>query len=126
MSGLEWEYAARGGNKSQGYKYSGSHSVSNVGWYTDNSNNTTHAVGTKSPNELGIYDMSGNVWEWCADWYGAYSSNAQTNPKGSDTSDFRVNRGGSWYYDAKYCRVSFRDLNTPNSHYYDLGFRLAL
>ncbi|NDV60133.1 formylglycine-generating enzyme family protein [Bacteroides sp. 519] len=122
----EWEYAARGGNKSQGYKYSGSHSISNVGWYTDNSNNTTHAVGTKSPNELGIYDMSGNVWEWCADWYGAYSINAQTNPKGPATGGRRVLRGGSWSYIAGYCRVSYRDYFTPADRDSYLGFRLAL
>ena len=78
----EWEYAARGGNKSQGYKYSGSNTIDNVAWYYSNSASRTHDVKTKSPNELGIYDMSGNVWEWCYDWYGSYSSGSQTNPTG--------------------------------------------
>ncbi|WP_239060764.1 formylglycine-generating enzyme family protein [Bacteroides sp. 519] len=121
----EWEYAARGGNKSQRYEYSGSHSISDVGWYTDNSNNT-HAVGTKSPNELGIYDMSGNVWEWCADWYGAYNSNAQTNPKGPATGSDRIYRGGSWDDYARYSRVSYRGSSTPDFRSSYLGFRLAL
>ena len=122
----EWEFAARGGNKSKGYKYSGSNNVKDVAWYTDNSGSKTHAVKTKSPNELGLYDMSGNVWEWCQDWYGSYSSNAQTNPTGPATGSYRVLRGGSCYYFARYCRVSFRDCYSPVSRSGDRGLRLVL
>ena len=122
----EWEFAARGGNSSRGYKYSGSNSLGSVAWYYDNSGDRTHAVGTKSPNELGIYDMSGNVLEWCQDWYGSYSSSSQRNPKGPNSGSSRVLRGGSWFYSARYCRVSRRNCYTPGSRYYDLGFRLAL
>jgi len=122
----EWEYAARGGSQSHGYKYSGSNTLGNVAWYDDNSGNRTHPVKTKSPNELGLYDMSGNVWEWCSDWYGSYSSSAQTNPTGSSTGSFRVSRGGSWISDARSCRVSYRDDFIPDDRFYYLGFRLAL
>ena len=121
----EWEYAARGENRSQGYKYSGSNNLNSVAWYADNSGNTTHDVGLKSPNELGIYDMSGNVWEWCSDWYGNYSSSSQTNPTGSYSGSIRVSRGGSWYSDARYCRVSTRSNFTPDRRYISLGLRLA-
>ena len=121
----EWEYAARGGNKSRGYKYSGSNNIGDVAWYTDNSGSKTHQVGTKSPNELGIYDMSGNVWEWCQDWYGNYSSSSQSNPTGPTSGSRRVGRGGSWGYNAKICRGSHRCNRYPDSRYYDLGFRLA-
>ena len=89
----EWEYAARGGKNSKGYKYSGSNTAGTVAWFGDNKGGT-YAVGTKSPNELGIYDMSGNVWEWCEDWYGDYSSNAQINPNGLSSGTRRVYRGG--------------------------------
>ena len=122
----EWEYAARGGNKSQGYKYSGSNKLDNVGWYYDNSGSTTHEVGTKSPNELGLYDMSGNVFEWCGDWYGGYSSSGQTDPMGPSSGSRRVNRGGSWNYNVGVCLVSFRNRSTPGDGYVDLGFRLVL
>ncbi len=91
----EWEYAARGGQKSNKTKFAGSQNLGAVGWYSDNSSKT-HPVGGKAPNELGIYDMSGNVWEWCADWYGDYSSGSQTNPKGPGSGSYRVLRGGSW------------------------------
>ena len=101
----EWEYAARGGKNSSGYKYSGSNSIGNVAWFDGNSGSRTHAVGTKSPNELGIYDMSGNVWEWCQDWYGSYSSSSQRNPHGSNSGSDRVDRGGSWGSDTRNCRV---------------------
>ena len=120
----EWEFAARGGNKSKGYKYAGSNSIDNVAWYLSNSSSTTHAVKTKSPNELGIYDMSGNVWEWCQDRYGFYSSNAQTNPKGSSNA-YRVLRGGSWSYFARRCRVSDRYCDSPDSRE-TFGLRLML
>ena len=121
----EWEFAARGGNKSWGYKYAGSNNIDNVAWYYNNSNAKgenssdygTHNVATKSPNELGLYDMSGNVWEWCQDWYGSYSSGSQTN--------FRVSRGGSWFNSARDCRVSNRDDRIPD-HRDGLGLRLAL
>ncbi len=122
----EWEYAARGGNISGGYKYSGSNNINDVAWYSDNGGSKTHAVGTKSPNELGIYDMSGNVWEWCQDWYGSYSSGSQTNPQGPSSGSYRVGRGGSWYYSAGYCRVSGRYYYAPVHRYSNLGLRLAL
>ena len=122
----EWEFAARGGNSSRGYKYSGSNSLGSVAWYYDNSGDRTHAVGTKSPNELGIYDMSGNVWEWCQDWYGSYSSSSQRNPQGPNSGSRRVSRGGGWYYDARRCRVSYRYYITPGGRLNHLGFRLAL
>lgn len=126
----EWEFAARGGNKSQGYKYSGSNTLVNVAWYIDNSGNKTHPVKTKSPNELGIYDMSGNVWEWCQDWYGSYSSASQTNPTGPSSGSLRVCRGGSWNNrsSARSCRVSYRGYDAPDDlgRSYYLGLRLAL
>ena len=121
----EWEFAARGGNKSKGYKYSGSDNVNEVAWYTSNSGGKTQEVGKKAPNELGIYDMSGNVWEWCSDWYGDYSSSAQTNPYNSPAGSRRVIRGGSWYNVATDVRVAYRGLPTPTYTYYNLGFRIA-
>jgi len=123
----EWEYAARGGVKSRGYKYAGSNSIDDVAWYGDNSSDQTHPVGTKTPNELGIYDMSGNVWEWTNDyWNGKYNSDTQTNPKGPPSGSNRVFRGGSWDHDERYCRVSFRSGNIPVSSGNNLGFRLVL
>ena len=122
----EWEFAARGGNKSQHFKYSGSNSIDRVAWYDRNSDGETHPVGKKDANELGLYDMSGNVWEWCEDWYGDYSSSPQTNPKGPNDGSYRVNRGGSWNFSAGDCRVSGRGSNTPGDRYGSLGFRLAL
>ena len=122
----EWEFACRGGNNSRGYKYSGSNYIDNVAWYDGNSGDKTHPVATKSPNELGIYDMSGNVWEWCADWYGDYSSGRQTNPKGPYDGSDRVFRGGSWGCFAGFCRSSFRDSYDPTRRGYFLGLRLAL
>jgi formylglycine-generating enzyme required for sulfatase activity len=96
-----------------------------VAWYYKNSNKKTHAVGTKSPNELGIYDMSGNVWEWCSDWYNNYETGAVVNPQGASTGSVRVLRGGSWYYVARHCRISGRFSYSPGYHNYNLGFRLA-
>ena len=123
----EWEYAARGGNQSRGYKYSGSDNVGSVAWYSDNSGETTHPVGQKSPNELGLYDMSGNIEEWCQDWLGDYSSGSQTNPKGPASGSHRVNRGGSWIgYGSNYCRVSVRSASSMSNSYYNVGLRLAL
>ena len=123
----QWEFAARGGNSSNGYKYSGSNYIDNMGWYCDNSGSTTHNVGkTKSPNELGIYDMSGNVCEWCRDRYGSYSSSSQTDPEGPSSGSSRVIRGGSWSHYAWYCRVSNRISETAVYGNYYLGLRLCL
>lgn len=121
----EWEYAARGGNKSKGYKYSGSNRIDDVAWYDGNSGGVTHEVAKCYPNELGLYDMSGNVWEWCSDWYGSYSSVAQVDPSGAGTGSYRVNRGGGWNYYAQYCRVSYRPGNTPDNRNAYLGLRLV-
>ena len=130
----EWEYAARGGNLSQGYKYPGSNDVNEVAWFRDNSyavgssspDYGTHPVGTLAPNELGIYDMSGNVSEWCQDLYGTYTSAAQTNPTGSTSGSHRVYRGGSWGVNARYCRVSYRLNYTPTGISSNYGLRLVL
>lgn len=122
----EWEFACRGGNNSRGYKYSGSNYIDNVAWHDGNFGDKTHPVATKSPNELGIYDMSGNVWEWCADWYGDYSSGRQTNPKGPYDGSRRVRRGGCWYFGAGNCRSSNRSNYNPTYRNYYLGLRLAL
>ena len=122
----QWEYAARGGNKSQGYKYSGSDTVDSVAWHSGNSDSSTHNVGTKAANELGIYDMSGNVYEWCYDWYDDYSSGSVTDPEGSSTGSYRVFRGGIWRYDSGYCRVAFRHSGYPSFSYHLIGFRLLL
>ena len=130
----EWEYAARGGNKSRGYKYAGSNTLGNVAWYWDNipsqsSGNAgygTQNVATKLANELGIYDMSGNVWEWCQDFYGNYSSGSQTNPTGAVLARERVYRGGSWNFSAESCRVSSRPFDIPAYHDSTKGLRLAL
>ena len=122
----EWEYAARGGNQSKGYIYSGSITIDDVAWYNSNSSGATHPVAQKVPNELGIYDMSGNVWERCQDWYGNYSSASQTNPTGPTSGSDRVERGGSWGEDARSCRVANRYDNDPTSTSSSLGFRLAL
>ena len=121
----EWEYAARGGNMSQGYKYSGSNEIGDVAWYDNNSGNKTHPVATKAPNELGIYDMSGNLWEWCSDWYGSYSSTAQTNPTGPDSGSNRIIRGGSWGHDLLDCRVARRGAIGQTSRSIGFGLRLA-
>ena len=120
----QWEYAARGGNQAQGRLYSGSNTIDEVAWYTSNSS-TTHPVKTKAPNELGIYDMSGNVFEWCSDWYGSYSSAAQTDPTGPATGSYRVRRGGSWDDIAASCRVAYRISGAPTNTINYLGLRLA-
>ena len=139
----EWEYAARGGNRSRSYQYSGSNNLKDVAWCWENSgdaplsgewnyakmegnNCRTHDVKTKQSNELGLYDMSGNVWEWCQDWYGDYSSSAQTNPQGPSSGSDRVYRGGGWDGNARRCRVSNRGDSTPDNWYIILGLRLAL
>ena len=131
----EWEYAARGGSQSQGYKYAGSNTATDVAWirhdffkifYGKFNLNATHSVGTKRPNELGLYDMSGNVWEWCQDWHDFYSSSSQTNPTGPSSGSNRVYRGGSWFFNARNCRVSHRFSGTPSFSCSNLGLRLAL
>ncbi|MBQ8760902.1 MAG: formylglycine-generating enzyme family protein [Bacteroidales bacterium] len=121
----EWEYAARGGKKTQNTKYAGGYSLDYVGWYTSNSGGKTHAVGTKNANELGIYDMSGNVWEWCEDWYGDYSSGSQTNPAGPSSGSDRVLRGGGWNGSARSCRVSSRNYDSPGERFNFSGFRVV-
>ena len=122
----EWEFAARGGNYSRHYKYSGSNHIDDVAWYIDNSNKRPHPVGTKQPNELGLYDMSGNVGEWCSDWDGSYSSYSQTNPTGPNSGSFRVHRGGFWRYNARYCRTPERNSKTPDYCVNYIGLRLVL
>ncbi len=119
----EWEYAARGGKKSRGYKYSGSNSAGSVGWYDENSGSKTHPVGQKQANELGLYDMSGNVREWCWDWYGDYSSGSQRDPRGPSSGSRRVYRGGSWYYPGWSLRSADRYDNSPGISYRNFGFR---
>ena len=121
----EWEYAARGGSKSHGYKYAGGNTPDDVMWYDANSDSTTHPVAGKQPNELGLYDMSGNVWEWCQDWFGDFTEDAQVNPKGPDTGEYRINRGGSWYGDTSYCRVSRRNKAAQDATPINCGLRLA-
>ena len=120
----EWEYAARGGSKSRGYKYSGSNDIGSVAWY---SGSKTHSVGQKNANELGIYDMTGNVWEWCQDWYDKeyYGKSPSTNPCNNTSASYRMLRGGSWFGNARSCRVSCRD-NYPPGYSDFLGLRLAL
>ena len=123
----QWEYAARGGNKADGTKYAGSNMIDAVAWYTDNSGSSTHPVGTKRGNALGIYDMSGNVYEWCKDWYSSsYVSYDTNNPTGPSSGSLRVDRGGSWRNDAGGCRVSNRYYSTPSGRYDFLGFRVVL
>lgn len=122
----EWEYAAWGGMQSQGYKYSGSEDLDKVAWYCDNSGSRTHEVGTKLPNELGIYDMSGNVWEWCWDWVdgGYYATSPEENPRGPEKGMFRLLRGGSWAFSDYDCRVGSRNGSLPDRRNYDVGFRV--
>lgn len=130
----EWEYAARGGNRSRGYKYAGSNDIESVAWYRENSYNKgesipdyiPHEVGTKLSNELGLYDMSGNVSEWCQDWNGSYSSRSQTNPKGPESGEHRQTRGGNHVSHTGDCRVSNREAIWPSIHNYNLGLRLVL
>ena len=129
----EWEYAARGGRFSKGYTYAGGNNLSSVGFYWGNSGpygnpfgtpKSTHPVAQKAPNELGLYDMSGNVSEWCQDWFGYYTSDAQSNPTGPTTGQNRVYRGGSWNDEAGACTVTWRKNNTPSQS--NMGLRLAL
>ncbi|MDA3886651.1 MAG: SUMF1/EgtB/PvdO family nonheme iron enzyme [Candidatus Delongbacteria bacterium] len=121
----EWEFSARGGNQSQGYEYSGSNSVGEVAEYEGNNGKSTKPVAGKNPNELGIFDMSGNVWEWCSDWYASYPSGSQTNPTGASSGSDRVLRGGSWFGNAGYCRVAYRSDGSPSSGGGGDGFRVV-
>jgi formylglycine-generating enzyme required for sulfatase activity len=131
----EWEYAARGGNKSKGYTYSGSNEIGSIAWYKNNSDSKTHPVAQKQPNELGLYDMNGNVTEWCSDWYYYYNgsprsnesvSSMQTDPQGPNSGSSRVLRGGSWRYHDDLCRVAARHGTDPDRRYDSYGFRLVL
>ena len=122
----QWEYAARGGNKNEGAKYAGSNMLDAVAWYSDISNGITHIVGSKRANALGIYDMSGNVWEWCKDWYAnSYVSYDTNNPVGPSSGSARVRRGGSWYFSASDCRVADRNGCIPDIRDFNLGFRVV-
>lgn len=121
----EWEYAARGGNHSKKFLYSGSNSIMEVSWVNSNGERTTHQPGIKEPNELGLYDMTGNVMEWCQDWSGKYGAGHQMNPQGPGTGSEKIVRGGGWFSDARYCRVASRDCKNLASKFSSLGFRLV-
>lgn len=125
-SEAEWEFAARGGKLSKGYRYSGAMDVDDVAWYRDNAGGTIHPVAQKLPNELGLYDMSGNAAEWCLDWYVRYDSAPQINPIGPESGQTNVYRGGSWTSPSTVCRVSARDDLDPHSKADYLGFRMVM
>ena len=122
----EWEYAARGGTRTNHYLYSGGNDATDVGWVWANAKEKTHAVGKRRDNELGIYDMTGNVWEWCQDWYGYYPTTAQHNPKGARAGRYKVNRGGAWCFEKKAARNVARFANKPDGRYKSVGLRLAM
>ena len=131
LTEAEWEYAARGGKMSKGYKYAGSNDINEVAWWGYEKGGTCVTYGTCpvasfKPNELGLYDMTGNLFEWCQDWYGGYSSEPQTNPTGPETGTTRIVRGGCWDFDAKFCRLSYRRDYAPNGNYVCNGLRLAM
>ena len=122
---MEWMFAARGGNSTHNYTYSGSPTIGDVAWYYDNAGSTTHPVATKNANELQLFDMSGNVWEWCWDIYGAYPTGDQNNPHGAESGTYRVRRGGSWYNNASFCTVSSRRYGSATDSNSYFGFRVC-
>lgn len=126
VTDAEWEYAARGGKYDHGYMYAGGNDIDEIAWHLDNSGEVTHAVGTKTPNELGIYDMAGNVGEWCSDWFAYYTAEAQTNPKGPTTGTARVVRGGSWGQGWRMNRVTYRSDRNPADKNVHVGLRIAM
>jgi formylglycine-generating enzyme len=121
----EWQFAARGGDSSNGYIFAGSNTVDDVAWYSSNAGSTTHTVGEKAANELGLYDMSGNVGEWCWDWYGSYQTSAQTDYRGTASGSYRVIRGGSWILGDILCTVAERDRMSPSTQSVIFGFRVV-
>lgn len=121
----EWEFAARGGMKSKGYIFSGSNDIDQVGWSVRNSEGSTHPVAQKEPNELGLYDMSGNAWEWCSDWLDLYDPLQLDNPQGPKEGTFRVRRGGSWDAKEKNCRNTYRLSNSPRRSFHSIGVRVV-
>jgi formylglycine-generating enzyme required for sulfatase activity len=128
----QWEYAARGGARGAGFLYSGGNTLDDVGWHEENSHGETKPIGLKLPNELGLHDMSGNVWEWCNDWYGrdyykkCSKQGVAQDPVGPVEGDYRVVRGGSWVNNPRYCRVSSRNYDPPHYRFSLVGFRLVL
>ena len=122
----EWEYAAKGGANQENYEFAGSNHIGDVAWAASNSGKTTHPVGQKSCNRCGLYDMSGNVYEWCSSWYAPYTVETMNNPLGPDSGEDKVFRGGSWKYSDTYCRVTYRPHTNPNGKYNNLGLRLVL
>ncbi|MDE7102109.1 MAG: formylglycine-generating enzyme family protein, partial [Bacteroidales bacterium] len=123
----EWEYAARGGQQVDGTKYAGSDNLDEVAWYANNSNSATHPVAEKKANGIGLYDMSGNVWEWCSDWYeeNYYANSPTVNPKGPESGESRVKRGGAYGFQAVICRVSGRNSSTPDYKGVNTGLRVV-
>ncbi|MDZ7876488.1 MAG: formylglycine-generating enzyme family protein [Saprospiraceae bacterium] len=126
----EWEYAAKGGEHwTNNFQYAGSNDIDEVAWFVKNSHQESKPVGLKAPNQLGLYDMSGNVWEWCSDWYGNYSPATDVpiaNPTGAVEGSYRVMRGGSWFNSSVFCRTSYRYNDHPAYDYNNVGFRLVL
>ncbi|MBC7381929.1 MAG: SUMF1/EgtB/PvdO family nonheme iron enzyme [Bacteroidia bacterium] len=122
----EWEFAARGGQQSKGFKFSGGQSIDGIGWIYENSNGSPKQVAQKRANELGLYDMSGNAWEWCHDWYGYYAAEAQVNPQGPTSGNSRVLRGGSYSWGADASRVAYRDRGLPRYPSESYGFRVVI
>ena len=121
----EWEYACRAGTTTKYYSGNSENGLSGSGWYDANSGDKTHPVGQKAPNSWGLYDMHGNVWEWCSDWYGKYSNENATNPQGASSGSDRVERGGSWLGSAHDCRAASRSYGHPNGRNYNIGFRVV-